>query len=189
MQLISRQKFNAKIDEETGKPTNIRLVGQPQYPGTDEAGWKDTWVMNPGEVTRVIAKFDREGLYVWHCHILSHEEHDMMRPFYVGQLPDQLTKKIETRASSELDNLVQLKIMPNPFNNYASIQFNLNEAKTITINLYDNKASLVRQIYTGKQPAGLQRFTIDGSSLSNGVYFCEIILNRQRILRKLVLNK
>jgi len=189
MQLISRQKFNAKIDEETGKPTNIRLVGQPQYPGTDEAGWKDTWVMNPGEVTRVIAKFDREGLYVWHCHILSHEEHDMMRPFYVGQLPDQLTKKIDMRASSELDNLVQLKIMPNPFNNYASIQFNLNEAKTITINLYDNKASLVRQIYTGKQPAGLQRFTIDGSSLSNGVYFCEIILNRQRILRKLVLNK
>jgi hypothetical protein len=112
-----------------------------------------------------------------------------MRPFYVGQLPDQLTKKIDMRASSELENLVQLKIMPNPFNNYASIQFNLNETKTITINLYDGKAGLVRQIYTGKQLAGLQRFTIDASNLSTGVYYCEIILNQQRILKKLVLNK
>ena len=39
--------------------------------------------MLPGEVTRVIAKFDRKGEYVWHCHILSHEEHDMMRPLVV----------------------------------------------------------------------------------------------------------
>jgi len=34
-------------------------------------------------MTRIIAKFDKPGLYVWHCHILSHEEHEMMRPFTV----------------------------------------------------------------------------------------------------------
>ncbi|WP_371877062.1 multicopper oxidase domain-containing protein [Microbulbifer sp. 2205BS26-8] len=37
----------------------------------------------PGQVTRVIAHFDREGIYVWHCHLLSHEDYDMMRPFEV----------------------------------------------------------------------------------------------------------
>jgi spore coat protein A len=37
----------------------------------------------PGTCTRIIARFDRPGRYVWHCHILSHEDHEMMRPFVV----------------------------------------------------------------------------------------------------------
>jgi spore coat protein A len=190
MQLISRQKFNAKIDEVNGKPTNIRLIGQPQSPTPDEQGWKDTWVMNPGEVTRVIAKFDREGLYVWHCHILSHEEHDMMRPFYVGTLPAYLTKnKNVTPDVSALENQLQLKTIPNPFSSSLAIQFNLDERKKININLYDSKGARIKQVYNGERSAGLQRFIIDGTQLSNGNYFCEIIVGDQRILRKLVLQK
>ena len=46
-------------------------------------GWKDTIASPPGYITRVWAKFDLSGEYVWHCHILSHEEHDMMRNFIV----------------------------------------------------------------------------------------------------------
>jgi spore coat protein A len=53
----------------------------------DLSGKKDTAIMLPGEVTRVIATFDREGRYVWHCHILSHEDHEMMRPYYIGEMP------------------------------------------------------------------------------------------------------
>ncbi|HET8540319.1 MAG TPA: multicopper oxidase [Anaeromyxobacter sp.] len=49
-----------------------------------ERGAKDTVVTNPGEITRVRAFFDIPGLYVWHCHILSHEDNDMMRPYCVG---------------------------------------------------------------------------------------------------------
>ena len=58
--------------------TNIRLTGPLSGPDANEAGWKDTVRMNPGEVTTIIAKFDLPGKYVWHCHILEHEEHDMM---------------------------------------------------------------------------------------------------------------
>jgi FtsP/CotA-like multicopper oxidase with cupredoxin domain len=47
-------------------------------------GWKDTVIAYPGEVTRVKAKFDIAGLYVWHCHILSHEDNEMMVPYCVG---------------------------------------------------------------------------------------------------------
>jgi FtsP/CotA-like multicopper oxidase with cupredoxin domain len=50
-----------------------------------EAGWKDTVIAYPGEVTRVKAKFDIPGLYVWHCHILSHEDNEMMVPYCVGE--------------------------------------------------------------------------------------------------------
>jgi spore coat protein A len=189
MQLISRQKFNARINEENGKPTDIRLVGQPQYPGPDEQGWKDTWVMNPREVTRVIAKFDRPGLYVWHCHILSHEEHDMMRPFFVGELNDPVVKKPTVTGKEIAESELQLKIMPNPFSNYVTIQFYLHETKKISIRLYDNKGSLVKQIDEGEKPAGLQSISIDGGNMANGIYFCEILINEQRILRKLVLQK
>jgi hypothetical protein len=64
--------------------TPALVVGTTQFmPDLWEAGWKDTIDCPPGWVTRVRAKFDIEGLYVWHCHILSHEEHDMMRSFKV----------------------------------------------------------------------------------------------------------
>ena len=47
--------------------------------------------MNPGEVTTIRVKFDLPGNYVWHCHILEHEEHDMMRPIVVLDAPPQPT--------------------------------------------------------------------------------------------------
>jgi spore coat protein A len=58
-------------------------TGSPKAPASWEKGWKDTVIANPGEVTRIIAKFDLAGLYVWHCHILEHEDNEMMRPFKV----------------------------------------------------------------------------------------------------------
>ena len=58
--------------------------GAPRPAEPWEAGWKDTAIMYPGEITRVKALFDVPGLYVWHCHILSHEDNEMMVPFCVG---------------------------------------------------------------------------------------------------------
>ncbi|WP_405232897.1 multicopper oxidase family protein [Lentisalinibacter salinarum] len=45
---------------------------------------KDMVTARPGEVTIIRATFDKPGRYVWHCHILSHEDHEMMRALYVG---------------------------------------------------------------------------------------------------------
>ena len=49
-----------------------------------ETGLKDTVIAYPGEVTRVRGTFDRPGQYVWHCHIVEHEDNEMMRPYTVG---------------------------------------------------------------------------------------------------------
>jgi spore coat protein A len=57
----------------------VQLSGLPRNAPADEQGWKDTVICYPGEVTRVLVSFNRPGKYVYHCHILSHEEHDMMR--------------------------------------------------------------------------------------------------------------
>ena len=61
--------------------------------GTPEAwetGAKDTVIAYPGEITRVKARFDLPGLYVWHCHIVEHEDNEMMRPYSVGTAPVQV---------------------------------------------------------------------------------------------------
>ena len=84
-QIIDRQKYRARVGED-GSLSGIRLIGKPRKAEANEQGWKDTAQMFPGQVTRVIAKYDREGRYVWHCHILSHEDHEMMRPYCVGDL-------------------------------------------------------------------------------------------------------
>lgn len=51
-----------------------------------ETGRKDTVIAYPGEITRVRAFFDRAGLYTWHCHIVEHEDNEMMRPLQVIKL-------------------------------------------------------------------------------------------------------
>jgi FtsP/CotA-like multicopper oxidase with cupredoxin domain len=58
--------------------------GGARPPEAYERGFKDTVVALPGEITRVKALFDIAGRYVWHCHLLEHEDNEMMRPFQVG---------------------------------------------------------------------------------------------------------
>jgi FtsP/CotA-like multicopper oxidase with cupredoxin domain len=58
-----------------------------QAPEPWESGYKDTVIAYPGEITRVKAQYDLPGFYVWHCHIVEHEDNEMMRPFHVGPIP------------------------------------------------------------------------------------------------------
>jgi Multicopper oxidase len=48
-----------------------------------ETGRKDTVIAYPGESTRVKATYERPGLFVWHCQIVEHEDHEMMRTYRV----------------------------------------------------------------------------------------------------------
>jgi spore coat protein A len=68
-------------DPDTGAPFPVNP------PPAWEAGKKDTVLAFPGEVTRVLVTFRRSGTYVYHCHILSHEDHEMMRPYQVVAPP------------------------------------------------------------------------------------------------------
>jgi bilirubin oxidase len=58
--------------------------GTSRPPESWEAGPKDTVIAYPEEITRIKARFDLPGRYVWHCHIVEHEDNEMMRPYQVG---------------------------------------------------------------------------------------------------------
>ena len=66
-----------------GHTTNTDAV-VPTPVGYVENAPKDMVTALPGQVTRIKATFDKPGRYVWHCHILSHEDHEMMRVLHVG---------------------------------------------------------------------------------------------------------
>jgi bilirubin oxidase len=57
---------------------------RPTPPEVWEHGPKDTVIAYPGAITRIRATFDRAGRFAWHCHILEHEDNEMMRPYRVG---------------------------------------------------------------------------------------------------------
>jgi spore coat protein A, manganese oxidase len=92
VQVLARQPFN--VNKYAGTPI---YTGPARPPDPTELGWKETVKMHPGEVTTVVMRFDLPTVpfsvpsspstggneYVWHCHILEHEEHDMMRPLVV----------------------------------------------------------------------------------------------------------
>lgn len=61
--------------------------GAARPPESWETGFKDTVIAYPNEITRVKALFDLPGLFVWHCHILEHEDNEMMRPYFIGPNP------------------------------------------------------------------------------------------------------
>ncbi len=92
-QILDRQTFGIVGGEIV--PTGPRMPPPP-----NEAGWKDTVQAMPFDITRVIARFDGyTGIYPYHCHILEHEDQDMMRKFQV--LPPTSVSELTYNASGE----------------------------------------------------------------------------------------
>jgi spore coat protein A len=80
-QVLDRRTFEPEYYYKGGK---IVYTGAAVPPAANEMGWKDTVQAHPGMITRVIVKFEGyPGRYVWHCHILEHEDNEMMRPYLV----------------------------------------------------------------------------------------------------------
>jgi bilirubin oxidase len=82
-EIINRQGLVTNAEGMATAPAEL-VPGTVRDPEPGETGTKDTVIVYPGEMARVRALFDLAGLYVWHCHILDHEDNEMMRPFTVG---------------------------------------------------------------------------------------------------------
>lgn len=80
-QILDRQSYEPWLFQ---TKRQLHFLGPPQPPNPGEAGWKDTVRAYSHMVTRIIVPFTGfTGRYVWHCHILEHEDNEMMRPYEV----------------------------------------------------------------------------------------------------------
>lgn len=196
--VINTQKFDVK-NSIFGTPTNpltnpvIRLQGSPKTPSAANAGRKDTFIVFPGEVARVQAFFDKEGEYVWHCHILSHEDHDMMRPLYVGTIPNNYAKLAATLETAMVDagltsNSEGLTVAPNPIQQTTQVSFSISENLDARVSIYNLMGQEVARIYSGPVIAFQQYdFTFDRQNLPAGNYICKAVTSDGRSFEKVII--
>jgi FtsP/CotA-like multicopper oxidase with cupredoxin domain len=83
-ELVNREGLVVDDEGKVEEPIQLDVIVTPPEPW--ETGFKDTVIAYPGQVTRVRAQFNTPGQYVWHCHIVEHEDNEMMRPYRVGPL-------------------------------------------------------------------------------------------------------
>jgi spore coat protein A len=81
-EVVNREGLVLNTDGEVLHP--IQLDGNITSAEPWESGFKDTVIAYPGQVTRVRLQFNTLGQFVWHCHIVEHEDNEMMRPYRIG---------------------------------------------------------------------------------------------------------
>jgi FtsP/CotA-like multicopper oxidase with cupredoxin domain len=89
-EVVNRQ--NIHVDEES-EQVQVVPGSVPTPPEPWETAVKDTVIAYPGQVTRIRLHFAAPGQFVWHCHIVEHEDNEMMRPYRIGPIqPGQPTQ-------------------------------------------------------------------------------------------------
>jgi spore coat protein A len=175
-QILNRQRFSGTLSPKPmgegtigGILSEIRLRGKARPPARNENGWKDTAQMFPGEVTRIIARFDRAGKYVWHCHILSHEDHEMMRPYEV------LTPLSKASGSDKplIASPSMVEIAPLTG---GAIRFKLRAPGPVAAAIFDVQGRFVRRLGETMHAAGPNLLLWDGRTdagavVASGIYF------------------
>jgi FtsP/CotA-like multicopper oxidase with cupredoxin domain len=222
-QLLNRQKVNIKKYERafmeanpvmpaqsyTPVPVGPYLKGKPTPADANERGWKDTFRMNPGEVTRVLVRFARqdespsfafdataEPGYVWHCHILEHEENDMMRPYHLvapGAAPPLAAAMAAPEASPAFQTAL-LVPAPNPVGDGSNLRFSLATPGHVEIDLFNVAGQRVRTLVRGSYPAGehailWKRSGESAGELATGVYFMQLRAEGMVRSQKLILTR
>jgi spore coat protein A, manganese oxidase len=209
-QVSDRQPFNAKAYTaawnafQATPPLGPRPVlanfftGPAVPPPPEERGWKDTAKAYPGEILRVIAKFEVQNSdipnipgtaaalpaeYVYHCHILEHEENEMMRPFAVtvdGLPPVPVAARADAQEASEdrngdIPTRFELhQNYPNPFNPETTIRFDLPKDAPVSLKVFNSAGQEVATLADGSFAAGSHSVQFSARNLSSGVYYCRI---------------
>jgi spore coat protein A len=155
---------------------NVQTTGPAVPPDSSEAGWKDTTPVRPFEIVRVIARFDDyTGRYPYHCHILEHEEHEMMRQFEVVEptavIPDETGESVRLGQG-----------YPNPTTGVAHIGFTLPVAGQARVVIEDVAGRRVATLLDQRMGPGPHEVIWDGrnaggATVAPGVYFYQLVVD------------
>ena len=204
------------------------LLGSPMAVDANENGWKDTFRMNPGQVTRVLVRvapqdadsqsggslvagmnlfdFDpsagmdvtNDGFgypggpgYVWHCHILDHEDNDMMRPMLITKAAPAVGASAGPVAGTSRPAVELAAAQPNPAIGSARISFSLTQAKDVELTVFDLAGREVATLAKGKFAAGEHVLNWNGADragrvVPSGAYMYRLKTGGEAKVRKLV---
>jgi spore coat protein A, manganese oxidase len=186
-QVLSRQGFTATSEP---KPMhahggdvmgatlhNIQLTGKETVFQPSDKGLKDTYLIQPGEMVRLKAKFDKVGSYVWHCHILSHEDHDMMHPLVIS------AQSGVHRKSEVIENEL-LMIYPNPVQTILNIDLKGYEGQSAQLYLYNALGELVQMQQIDN--ASTAPLTLNVAEMATGTYLLRVESDGKPTVRQLI---
>lgn len=150
-------------------------------PPLNEQGRKDVILVNPNETVRFIAKFEdfADSLipYVYHCHVLMHEDDGMMGQYVITPLN---TGVKEIKGNSDL-----ITIYPNPSNSVVNIDvFGIDAAEINNVIVFN----ALGEIIYAENKIGYSELKINVSNWSKGIYTIQINSKTLSINKKLILN-
>ena len=155
--ILERRPFDVELYQKEGK---LEFTGDPEAPRDYERGWKDTAKVDIGMVTKIIMHWkDHVGHYMWHCHFLEHEDHDMMRPILVikdahpVQQPHANEEHTPTITTSPLIEPLQPEVPTENVENTAEIHENHVDNTKVRLSKY-----LQNQSLNQLQPPNKQRY-------------------------------
>ncbi len=244
-QLVSRQKFNVNNYNQVyfggafvpgigppspyGTPNADGAIGgnpaiRPFLQGKiipaklNERGWKDTYVVNPGEVTTFAVRFAPTHIatnapaqdlkfgfdpslgpgYVWHCHIIDHEDNEMMRPYMVAASSARTGFVANKSTSAHLtddpvvnaeEGILLEQNYPNPFISETEIRFSLPSNMHVELVLFNQLGEKVKQLINANAPAGMNIVKFNADGLKEGIYYYRLSAGDFTATRKMIIVK
>lgn len=222
---------NLNADQAVGGNPAITpfLTGPVKPAAPNERGWKDTYIVYPGEVTTFAVRFAPTDLpvttpeqdlrfafdpgagpgYVWHCHIIDHEDNEMMRPFTVTRTtglaakayssnkgkyipengtpntPSVVQKKNQTAI---LPEVVLNQNYPNPFNNETEIWFSIPDDAHVRLTLLNQLGQKVKVLIDSNAPAGINVVKLYRDNLKSGIYYYQLETGKSKEVKKLIVS-
>ena len=173
-QVVDRQPFDMDTFMLTRR---IVFTGPAVPPELGEVGWMDTQNAPPGYVTRTIARFNRLGDYVYHCHILAHEENEMMRPFRV--VPRNPKKGVADAGIVAARDFTLSRSLPDPFQGRTSISYGVPFEQHVQLKVYNSAGQEVRTLVNqvvggGSHIAAWDATDNTGAPVAAGTYFYKL---------------
>lgn len=194
-----------------GNPgVNKYLTGTPIPAEPNERGWKDVIIAYPNQVTTYVVRFaptdkplatPKSSLlygfdpsagpgYVWHCHIVEHEDNDMMRPMEVQPNPFRNIKSGQILANNTIgkEGFSLAQNRPNPFTQKTEISFMLPQEGAVQLVLYNSQGKAVKTLMQGNIPAGNHRVVLEADNLAKGIYFYRLTAGSKTETKKLIID-
>jgi hypothetical protein len=177
-------------------PVSSYLNGSPIPAKANVFGWKDVIVAYPGQVMTYMVRFaptdkalgtKKSQLmysfdpakgpgYVWHCHIVEHEDNDMMRPMLVqSNISRSLSLTAQTLADTNpVDGFILEQNTPNPFATSTDIRFSIPYDCQVQLKLFSSTGVEIKSLLDANMSAGTYTVVLTSENLSSGIYFYQL---------------